>query len=147
VRRRIAQLPHRPRGWVTLVQVHCDRRPRRAVAGQDLFERSSGASTRELIGIQATLLAARIDEATYLAVSSQRGAVLGEYEQPDASVSLAIRAPLHCREQVEAAHLTKPTAGCQTCTLTLRKATGMEVTRDRVPPLTSGTSAGTERRA
>lgn len=42
--------------------------------------------------IQATPLAARIDDETYLAVSRETRATLSEYEQPDGAVSLPIRA-------------------------------------------------------
>ena len=42
--------------------------------------------------IQATPLAARIDEATYLAIARDTRSVLSEYEQPDVTVSLPIRA-------------------------------------------------------
>lgn len=42
--------------------------------------------------IQATPLAARIDEATYLAIARDTRSVLSEYEQPDVTVSFPIRA-------------------------------------------------------
>lgn len=40
--------------------------------------------------IQATPLAARIDDSTYLAITGETRAVLSDYEQPDATVSLPI---------------------------------------------------------